>query len=135
MKTDWKCCPGCETYRSVEENGYCFTCNQPQSKQPKVHFSKKPPKITNERAVHLEIWAERKHFCDQCGIKLGNTPLPIYFSHIKPKSTHPKLRLEKSNFQLHCAECHDAYEFRGREAFDKRKGIDQRNAPPQISKV
>lgn len=74
-------------------------------------------KSTGERKVHLEIWDERPHFCQHCGVNLERfvdskgRPIPHLFSHIKSKGSRPDLRLEKSNFELLCPDCHHRYEF------------------------
>lgn len=78
-------------------------------------------KQTGEREVFLAIWAIRPHICTNCWDKLGDEPLAHFFSHIKPKSTHPHLRLVPSNIQLLCFDCHYAHDFIGKEAFLKRK--------------
>lgn len=80
--------------------------NQPK---PKAKVYKK--KATGEREMFLEIWNERPHNCVKCGKRLPY-PMANFFSHIKPKSTHPELRLCKSNVELLCAECHYNHEFR-----------------------
>ena len=82
----------------------------------------KPPKVTGEREMFLEIWNEREHYCsngEKCknskngiGMYLGSEPKTFYFSHIKPKSTHPELRLVKSNVDLLCYDCHYERDFR-----------------------
>lgn len=78
-------------------------------------------KATGEKSLFLEIWQERKHYCEkgsECknavnnkGCWLGNEPKAWMFSHIKSKSTHPELRLVKSNIELICWDCHYTHEF------------------------
>lgn len=72
---------------------------------------KKTKKATGEKSLFLEIWNERPHNCVKCGIFLGYEPKVYYFSHIKSKGSHPELRLDKSNIELLCFDCHQKYEF------------------------
>lgn len=76
---------------------------------------------TGEAKMFFDIWNERPHVCNNCGTHLGHDARTFHFSHIKPKSTYPELRLDKNNIQLLCYDCHYAYDFRGTEAFEKRK--------------
>ena len=81
----------------------------------------KKRKITGERDMFIEIWNEREHICENCNQELSYEPRVHYFSHIKSKGAHPSLRLEKSNIQLLCMDCHYAYDFQGKVAFENRK--------------
>lgn len=78
-------------------------------------------KSTGEKELFFEIWNERIHICSNCKIHLGNEAKTFHFSHIKPKSTHPELRLNKNNIQLLCYDCHYAHDFQGKEKFAERK--------------
>ena len=89
-------------------------------KQAKLKIIRKY-RNTGELQVFIEIWQERLHICEHCGIYLGEDAKVNYFSHIKPKSTYPELRLEKSNIELLCEDCHHAREFQGREVYERRK--------------
>jgi len=90
----------------------------PQPK-PVKSTGKKPP--SGEGLLFMRIWAERPHRCVNCKVNLGSEAKAHYFAHVKPKSTHPELRLEASNIWLLCVECHYAYDFSGREEFEARK--------------
>ena len=79
---------------------------------------KRRRKKTGEKKVFLEIWEEREHICTNCKEHLGSQPIVNYFAHIKPKSTHPELRLEKDNIQLMCMACHYAFDFQGIDKFN-----------------
>lgn len=74
-------------------------------------------KKTGEKEVFLRVWESRPHYCSNPNCKrwLGNEPKAHFFSHIKPKSTHPELRLEESNIQLLCFDCHYEYDFGKKE--------------------
>ena len=82
----------------------------------------KPKKETGELKMFHEIWEERPHICVHCGAKLYNFSV-WNFEHIKPKSTHPELRLVKENIELLCSECHFCKTNCSRDIYNKRKGI------------
>lgn len=89
-------------------------------KKLKLPSAQKKKEATGEARMFGFIWQKRKHICENCKEALSEEPLVNYFSHIKPKSTHPELRLVESNIQLLCCDCHDAYDKQGIEAFEKR---------------
>lgn len=78
-------------------------------------------KVTGEREMFLEIWAERPHYCTnpECLTYLGSEPKASFFAHKKSKSTHPELRLDKTNIRLLCFDCHFAMDHQGREIKDE----------------
>ena len=73
--------------------------------------SKKDTKCTGELEIFEEIWKEREHLCVNCGRYLGEELNICFFSHIKPKSIYPELRLNKDNIELNCFDCHFEHEF------------------------
>lgn len=82
---------------------------------------KRKRKITGEAKMFYEIWQERPHVCENCKIHLGNDARTWNFSHTKPKSIYPELRLDKNNIQLLCYECHYAKDHQTKEKFENRK--------------
>jgi len=78
-------------------------------------------KSTGEKELFMQIWNERDRRCSNCHAFLGWEPKTWNFAHIKPKSTHPELRLSKENIALLCWDCHYALDFGGKEIFNKRK--------------
>lgn len=84
---------------------------------------KRKRKTTGEAKMFYEIWIERTHICANCNCALSDEAKTWNFSHIKPKSTHPELRLDKNNIQLLCYECHYAHDFQSKEKYEKRKNI------------
>jgi sugar phosphate isomerase/epimerase len=64
-----------------------------------------------DRELWARVWADRKHVCEECGVGLGNEPLPHFFSHILTKQAHPKLRHVDEVIQLLCYEHHAQWEF------------------------
>jgi DNA-directed RNA polymerase subunit RPC12/RpoP len=121
-------CNSCEKDRTLVNQKYklCDECNykrlhKGQSKfqvaveKRRIKLKKKPTKTLGEKALFLEIWKERPHFCEEenCKKFLGYEPKAWFFSHIKPKSTNPELRLKKSNIKLRCYKCHSRFDFGG----------------------
>lgn len=108
---------GKETYIANKFYSLCKFCNQKRlnegkEKKPKNKINSVKRKATGEKELFLKIWEERPHFCVMCGKWLGHEPKTHYFSHIKAKSVHPELRLEESNIQLLCFDCHYKVDFR-----------------------
>lgn len=85
--------------------------NQRQVNKRKTQY--KPKKPTGERELFIEIWSERSHYCEnpKCRKWLGNEPKVIFFSHRKSKGAYPELRLDKTNIDLLCSECHYQEDF------------------------
>ena len=127
-------CSGCKktTYIQNKTKNFCQQCiyrenhqgkNQIQVQIEKQRNKEYIPKEDNERQMFLEIWEERSHICENCKKNLGGEPKAQFFSHIKPKSTHPHLRLKKGNVRLLCFDCHYSYDFGSKETFNKLKLI------------
>ena len=124
-------CKECGKYRYIVNKTKCLCdeCNYKRLHKGKSRFEvrternkAKKPKLrpaTGELALFKEIWAERAHVCTHCGAKLPEPLKPIYFSHIKSKGAFPELRLEKTNIELTCPECHMKYEFGARSSVCK----------------
>lgn len=74
----------------------------------------------SEKDFFQEIWEDRPHQCENCGVSLPEPARTYYFSHIKSKGAHPSLRYDKDNVQLLCYECHYAYDSQGKEKFNQR---------------
>jgi hypothetical protein len=56
--------------------------------------------------VALEIWAERIHACEVCGVPLPDEPQPINFSHLLPRGSYRRYKRDPRNIELWCADCH-----------------------------
>lgn len=124
MKNDsYKECKNCGQVRYIVNRTKCLCddCNykrlhkgmsrlevKRQQAHPNKHNKRRK---TGELALFKEIWGERSHICTHCGKVLLEPLKPAYFSHIKSKGAFPNLRLEKSNIELVCMECHQKYEF------------------------
>lgn len=113
-----KICIECKTPQFIFSNGRCKFCARKHQKP-----ISKVRKKTGERDVFLEIWNERPHVCSNCQAPLGDEPKTFMFSHNKGKGAHDELRLVKSNIDLHCWDCHDARDCRGKDAYNARKNL------------
>lgn len=134
-------CEGCGKFCLIvnKKHSLCNSCNRKrlgredkisQLKQAPLRRStvvkkqgikNKPRKSTGEREMFEEIWAERPHYCENCGSYLGEEPKVFFFAHEKGKGAHPELRLVKANVKLWCYTCHHLHDFGSREEFLKRK--------------
>ena len=112
-------CKQCDCEKIITNSkGICPDCvfmnNHNGKTRQQVYRERSKPKKhkkTGELAMFTEIWSERSHYCVKCFKWLGNDLKPIFFSHIKSKGAYPELRLDKSNIELLCANCHHVYEF------------------------
>ena len=61
------------------------------------------------------VWNKRNHWCEVCGIMLGNsdTPSPSFFSHLLPRGSYRKYKLDERNVILKCQGCHDKWHDQG----------------------
>lgn len=103
-------CDDCN-YKRLHDGKTRFEVAIEKSKTKKSK-SKKP---SGELELFKEIWAERPHKCVKCGKDLGDELKPVYFSHKKSKGAFPELRLDKTNIELLCFNCHHKYEFGSRK--------------------
>lgn len=62
--------------------------------------------VDKDNSFYSEIWKERIHQCEKCGVGLGNEWKKWNFHHIELKSKRPDLRYEKNNVILVCLMCH-----------------------------
>ncbi|NCU26216.1 hypothetical protein EOM86_05770 [Candidatus Nomurabacteria bacterium] len=81
------------------------------SKKGRVIFSK-------DDKYYEAIWESRSHYCEECGIYLGDDLRDSSgriaqrwrFSHILPKGRYPKLRHHMMNMNLLCLIHHEQWE-------------------------
>lgn len=125
MNDNTKCCSACGRYYTTGGNSHfklCRFCNHKRLNEGKLKTPiRRKYKPTGEQQLFIELWKSRPHICENCYTKLGKEPRAHYFAHIKPKSTHPHLRLDPDNIRMLCYDCHYAYDFQGKEAYEKRK--------------
>lgn len=77
-----------------------------KSAKQKVKDAEKKEYNSKQFNLFYDIWAKRKHYCESCGLWLGNEPLSLFFDHLLEKSKHPKLALNEENIFLCCGDCH-----------------------------
>jgi DNA-directed RNA polymerase subunit RPC12/RpoP len=113
--------PDCQAQNVLivySKGSLCFHCNQKRLAMKRKPW-KKSHKTTGEKDLFIEIWAERPHHCVNCKKNLGTEPRTFFFSHIKSKGAHPEKRLDKTNIQLLCLQCHQAYDHGTQQQFEK----------------
>ena len=49
----------------------------------------------------------QKHYCEECGVWLGNEPHSYNFDHILEKQSFPELKYVEENIQFLCWACHN----------------------------
>lgn len=120
-------CSKCGNYGLIPKPSkmLCVKCNEERLQETRPVKKPRPKKynkkVTGEGALFLAIWLSRPHFCTNCKEFLGNEMRAHFFSHILSKGAHPEKRLDPTNIQLLCMECHEAYDFRGKDKFNARK--------------
>lgn len=112
-----KTCSKCNRSRPLWRSSppTCKPCALSESKPLKRTSKNTQQKITADTKFYDELWSERKHECEECGVHLGETWQRYMFSHILSKGAHPKLRHEKDNFNILCFKCHQQWEFGNRK--------------------
>lgn len=116
MQKKTKICKcGCGKEGIIWKNGMLKSCffklNPPKqiNKFSEKGLKKKEEKreyTKNQTVFFLEIWKERKHNCQSCGIWLGNEAKSIFFDHLLEKNKRKDLALVKENILLVCSDCH-----------------------------
>ena len=72
----------------------------------KVKDIEKKEYTNKQFEMFLNIWSKRRHYCESCGLWLGNEPLSIFFDHLLEKSIYKEFALLEENIYLCCGECH-----------------------------
>jgi hypothetical protein len=67
--------------------------------------------IKKDNEFYKEIWAEREHICEECGIYLGDVMNKVFMSHHLTKGSTPTQRYNKLNINLLCYQHHSDWEF------------------------
>lgn len=84
----------------------------------------------DDRELYDTIWANRPHFCEECGGPLGGyiradgRPQAILFSHRHSKGSRADLRYDPKNINLLCPPCHHEWEFGERRKMDIFNGFE-----------
>ncbi len=111
IKQKKKLCKGCNKETYIFSKGFCKSCVPKTTikKYSEKGLKKKEEKkeyTKNQTEFFLEIWKERKHNCQSCGIWLGNGAKSIFFDHLLEKNKRKDLALVKENILLVCSDCH-----------------------------
>lgn len=83
----------------------------------KVNKKKTQAAISRDEAFYEEVWNERDHNCEECGIFLGDRFRDddgkvidrFRYSHILGKGAYPMFRHRKENINLVCLKDHDRW--------------------------
>ncbi len=85
-----------------------------------THISKQTPRA-KEKAIEKKAWLKMVHsweeniwnnmksprICESCGTKIWGSFSPLYFDHLKEKSSFPELAMLEWNILFVCGECHN----------------------------
>ena len=108
-----KICLGCGKDSYIFSHGKCKNC------QPKKLISKQTPRA-KERAIEKKAWLEEIHIwekslwdrmklprrCQSCAKEVRGDFSPLYWDHLKEKSSFPELAMLEWNILFVCGECH-----------------------------
>lgn len=83
--------------------------------KPRKKLKSRSPKNEGWWDVALEIWAERPHVCEVTGVPLGDTPHPIFFSHLIPRGSYKKFKRRKDNIRIQSPAAHKCWHDEGVE--------------------
>jgi len=110
-----KNCKNCKTEQFIWKAGLCKSCSSILNPPKKISYKSAKQKLkdvkkkeyTNKQfEMFLNIWSKRRHYCESCGLWLGNEPLSIFFDHLLEKSIYKEFALLEENIYLCCGECH-----------------------------
>lgn len=85
--------------------------------------NKRTETLEKDRELYLEVFNTKPNHCENCKLEGKTVELPDVFedengivaiwqySHILPKSTHPKLRHCLKNINRMCLSCHNTWDF------------------------
>ena len=110
-----KICQECKSETFIWSKNLCKNCFtklnptkkiQYKSAKQKVKDIEKKEYINKQFKMFYDIWAKRRHYCESCGLWLGNEPLSIFFDHLLEKSKYEQFALMEENIFLCCGDCH-----------------------------
>lgn len=110
-----KKCINCEKESYIWSKNLCKICFTRLNPTKKIQYKSAEQKIkdveqkeyTNKQfKMFYDIWAKKRHYCESCGLWLGNEPLSIFFDHLLEKSIYKEFALLEENIYLCCGECH-----------------------------
>lgn len=110
-----KNCKNCKTEQFIWKAGLCKSCSSILNPPKKISYKSAKQKIkdiekkeytSKQFSMFYDIWAKRRHYCESCGLWLGNEPLSIFFDHLLEKSKYEQFALMEENIFLCCGDCH-----------------------------
>ena len=110
-----KNCKNCKTEQFIWKAGLCKSCSSILNPPKKISYKSTKQKIkdvekreytSKQFSMFYDIWAKRRHYCESCGLWLGNEPLSIFFDHLLEKSKYEQFALMEENIFLCCSDCH-----------------------------
>ncbi len=110
-----KNCKNCKTEQFIWKAGLCKSCSSILNPPKKISYKSAKQKIkdvekreytSKQFSMFYDIWAKRRHYCESCGLWLGNEPLSIFFDHLLEKSKYEQFALMEENIFLCCYNCH-----------------------------
>jgi 5-methylcytosine-specific restriction endonuclease McrA len=110
-----KNCKNCKTEQFIWKAGLCKSCSSILNPPKKISYKSAKQKlkdvdkreyINKQFKMFFDIWSKKRHYCESCGLWLGNEPLSIFFDHLLEKSKYPEFALMENNIYLCCGECH-----------------------------
>ena len=115
MLKNKKKCLNCEKESYIWSKSLCKICFLKLNPPKKIQYKSAKQKLkdiekkeyTNKQfQMFFNIWSKRRHYCESCGLWLGNKPLSIFFDHLLEKSKYPEFALIENNIYLCCGKCH-----------------------------
>ncbi len=109
------CSCGCGKIGRIWSKGMLKECSMRLNPPRKIQYKSAKQKVKNiekkeytnkQFEMFLNIWSKRRHYCESCGLWLGNEPLSVFFDHLLEKSKYPEFSLMENNIYLCCGECH-----------------------------
>lgn len=109
------CVCGCNQMGQIWSKGMLKQCffrlNPPKkiqykSAKQKIKDTAKKDYTNKQFNMFFDIWNKKRHYCESCGLWLGNEPLSLFFDHLLEKSKYPEFALMEDNIYLCCGECH-----------------------------
>lgn len=103
--------------KKISDRKYCHQGNQARLRARKKETTKEPK---GELALFHEIWNSRPHVCAISGKRINENDLKDFqrwiscFSHVLPKGSYPKYRLNPENIVLKTPKMHHAYHTKGK---------------------
>jgi 5-methylcytosine-specific restriction endonuclease McrA len=110
-----KTCKNCKTEQFIWKAGLCKSCSSILNPPKKISYKSAKQKIKDVEKreyankqfnLFYNIWAKKRHYCESCGLWLGNEPKSVFFDHLLEKSKYPEFALLEENIYICCLDCH-----------------------------